>query len=395
MQSGNHLLKSVFVAVVIAAAACFLSVSASAQTSFGRISGTVSAPDGSVVPGAQVIVKNTETQLTRQTTTDQQGFYVFTELPIGTYSVEVNQTGFSKSTRSGLVLVADGRLTADFTLVVGSTSQTVEVQGTNTETLNTTSGELSRVIDTKQVANLPLNGRNYIQLMTLVPGAVVTNPDQFSVTTSLAANNQTINGNRGDSNNLTVDGAYNMVAGSNTSLMNNVSAEFINEVKLQTSNFSAEYGRMSGPAFNIVTKNGTNDFHGSLFEYFRNDVLDATNYFAPSKTALRFNDFGYSLGGPIIHNKLFFFVGEEWKRLRQNQTTQRQTIPDSAFLSGDFSALLPKTQLYYPGTKTPIPNNNVSNLITPDGKAIANVYALMAKTGAKFVDAPVANNLTR
>jgi hypothetical protein len=168
MQSRNLLFKYFGPVTVLVAAVCFLSVSALAQTSFGRISGTVSAPDGTVVAGAQVTVKNPETQLTRQTTTDQQGFYVFTELPIGTYSVEVNQAGFNKSTRNGVVLVADGRVTADFTLVVGSTSQTVEVQGTNTETLNTTSGELSHVIDTKQVANLPLNGRNYIQLMTLV-----------------------------------------------------------------------------------------------------------------------------------------------------------------------------------------------------------------------------------
>lgn len=380
------------VLVIVFAVLVCASMSAFGQTSFGRISGTVSAPDGSVIPGAQVTVRNADTQLTRQTATDSQGFYVFTELPIGTYSVDIDQAGFSKATRNGLGLVADGRLTADFTLTVGSTSQTVEVQGTNTEALNTTSGELSHVIDTHQVGNLPLNGRNYIQLMTLVPGAVVTNPDQFSVTTSLAANNQTLNGNRPDSNNLTVDGAYNMVAGSNTSLMNNVSAEFINEVKLQTSNSSAEYGRMSGPAFNIVTKNGTNQFHGSAFEYFRNNDLDATNYFSPVKTALHFNDFGYTFGGPILRNKLFFFVGEEWKRLRQNQTTQKQTIPDSAFLSGDFSGL--GKPIYYPGTKTPIPGNNISSMITPDGMAIANVYRLMAKTAAGFNDANVANNLT-
>jgi hypothetical protein len=384
----SNLLTAVFLMVLCAPSPV------PAQTSFGRISGTVSAQDGSVIAGAQVTVKNTDTQLTRQTATDQQGFYVFTELPIGTYSLEINQSGFNKSARSGVVLVADGRVTVDFSLVVGSPSQTVEVQGTNMEALNTTSGELSHVIDTRQVTNLPLNGRNYIQLMTLVPGAVVTNPDQFSVTTSLAANNQNLNGNRADSNNLTIDGGYNMPAGSNTSLMNNISAEFIQEVKLQTSNSSAEYGRMSGPTFNIVTKNGTNQFHGSAFEFLRNDAMDATNYFAKKKTALHFNDFGYTLGGPILHNKLFFFVGEEWKRLRQNQTTQQQTIPDTAFMNGDFSALLPATQLYYPGTKTPIPGNNVSAMMTPDGKAIANVYRLMAKTGAGFLDANVANNLT-
>ena len=231
---------------------------------------------------------------------------------------------------------------------------------------------MTRVIDTKQVANLALDGRNYVQLMTMVPGAVVTNPDQFSVTTSLSATNQTINGNRSDSDNLTVDGAFNLVAGSNGSLMNNVSPEFVQEVKLETSNFSAEYGRMSGPAFNIVTKNGTNSFHGETFEYFRNDKLDARNYFAAQKTELRFNHFGYNLGGPIRNNKLFFFVGEESKRLAQQQTPTRLTVPDLAVRSGNFAGL---SVLYEPGTanttKVPIPGNNISSLITPDGQAIA------------------------
>ncbi|HEX4168944.1 MAG TPA: Plug domain-containing protein, partial [Bryobacteraceae bacterium] len=276
-------------------------------------------------------------------------------------------------------------------LQLGDVTQSVDVTSVAGETINTTSGELARVIETKQVNNLALNGRNYIQLMTLVPGAVVTNPDQFSVTTSLSATNQTINGNRSDSNNLTVDGAFNLVAGSNGSLMNNVSAEFIQEVKIQTSNFSAEYGRMSGPAFNVVTRNGTNEFHGGVFEYFRNDLLDARNFFATSKTELRFNDFGYDLGGPLRKNKLFFFVGEEWKRLRQQATPQLQTVPTNAELSGNFAG---QPQLFYPGTKTPIPGNNISSLITPDGHAIANVYSLMSSEAQAFKNAPVANNLT-
>ena len=269
------------------------------QTSFGRISGIVSDPGGGVVAGAAVNVKNQDTQAARSVTTDGNGFYTATELPIGNYTVEVNQQGFRREQHAGVAIAADARVTVDFKLQLGDVTQTVQVSATG-ETLNTTSGELSQVIDSKQVANLALNGRNYIQLMTLVPGAVVTNPDQFSVTTSLASGNQTINGNRSDTNNLTVDGAYNQVAGSNSSLMNNVSAEFIQEVKLQTSNFDAEYGRMSGPAFNVVTKNGTNVFHGSAFEYFRNDTLDARNFFAAKKTELRFiNDFGYALGGPL------------------------------------------------------------------------------------------------
>jgi hypothetical protein len=229
-----------------------------AQTSFGRIAGTVTDPSASPVAGAKVTFTNNDTQNTRSVETDANGYYVITNLPIGPYTVDVNLSGFQRKQQTGINVVADGRVTVDFKLQIGDVSQTVEVVSQAGETLNTVSGELSRVIDSKQVENLALNGGNYVQLMTLVPGAVVTNPDQFSVTTSLSATNQTINGNRSDSQNLTVDGAFNLVAGSNGSLMNNVNSNFIQEVKVQTSNASAEYGRTAGVAFNVVTKNGGN-----------------------------------------------------------------------------------------------------------------------------------------
>ena len=214
----------------------------SAQTSFGRISGTVTDPSGAAIPGAKVTFTNTETQNTRTVLTDDNGQYIITNLAIGPYDGQADQKGFQRQQQTGIRMVADGRLTVDFHLQLGDVSQTVEVvaQG-GVETLNTTSGELAHVIDTQQVENLALNGGNYVQLMTLVPGVVVTNPDQFSVTTSLSATNQTINGNRSDSQNLTVDGAFNLVAGSNGSLMNNVNPNFIQEVKIQTSNANAEY----------------------------------------------------------------------------------------------------------------------------------------------------------
>jgi hypothetical protein len=369
----------------------FAALPMAAQTSFGRISGTVTDPGGAVVANAPVLVRNLDTTFSRTVNTNDSGNYSASELPIGRYSVSVEQSGFRKQERTGIQLSADARLTVDFALQIGDVTQSVDVVAQAGETINTTSGELARTIDTKQVANLALNGRNYTQLLSLVPGAAVTNPDQFAVTTSLSATSQTINGNRSDTNNLTVDGAFNLVAGSNGSLMNNVSAEFIQEVKIQTSNFSAEYGRQSGPAFNIVTKNGTNEFHGAAFEFFRNNALDARNFFAPQKTKLRFNDFGYDLGGPILKNKLFFFVGEEWKRLRQQATPSRFTVPSNAQLSGNFAG---QAQLFYPGTKTPIPGNNISSLITPDGRAIANVYRTMEGQAISFTDAPVGNNIT-
>jgi hypothetical protein len=371
---------------------CFSANFLIAQTSFGRISGSITDPSGAAVVGANVVITNTDTKQSRTTNTDANGFYVVTNLPIGPYSVDVEQSGFKRQQQTGFRVAADARVTADFHLQLGDVAQSVDVVAAAAETLNTVSGELARVIDTKQVNNLALNGRTYTQLMTLVPGASVTNPDQFAVTTSLSATNQTINGNRSDSNNLTVDGAFNLVAGSNGSLMNNVSPDFVQEVKVQTSNFSAEYGRTSGAAFNVVTKNGTNQFHGAAFEYLRNDALDARNFFAPNKQPLRFNDFGYDFGGPILKNKLFFFVGEEWKRLRQRATPTRVTVPTSAMLNGNFAG---QKQMNFPGTTTPIPGNQIpSSMITPDGQAIANVYRLMSQQAVSFVDQPIANNLT-
>jgi hypothetical protein len=360
-----------------------------AQTSFGRISGTVVDPSGAGIPGASVTVRNSETQNTRTAEADSNGLYVFTNLPIGPYTLEATQKGFQTKQITGINVIADGRLTIDLNMQIGDVSQSVEVVATGGETLNTTSGDLSRVIESKQVDNLALNGNNYVQLMTLVPGAIVTNPDQFSVTTSLSATNQNINGNRGDSQNLTVDGAFNLVAGSNGSLMNNVNPNFIQEVKIQTSNASAEYGRTAGVAFNIVTKNGSNQFHGSAFETFRNDQLDARNFFSVQKTKLRYNDFGYTIGGPIKKDKLFFFWGQDWKRLRQNASPTRQTLPTTAMLNGDFTGL---PQLFYPGTKNPIPGNNISSMITADGRALANVYKAQAKLASFYNDAAVSNN---
>ena len=170
--------------------------------------------------------------------------------------------GFRPATRSGVFVVADGRVTADFNLQMGESTQSVDVVAAPAEVLNMVSGEVAHVVDKEQVDNLALNGRAYMELLTLVPGAIITNPDQFGVLTSLSATNQSLNGHRSNQNNFTVDGVGNLDNGSNGSLINNVSPDFLQEVKIQTSNFSSEYGRSTGAAFNIVTKNGTNRFHG-------------------------------------------------------------------------------------------------------------------------------------
>lgn len=408
-------LRRIFTFALLAMAIVLGTSTAIAQTSFGQISGFVTDPTGASVPNATVTITSSGTGSVRTVVTDGGGGYVVTNLPIGTYNISVTGTGFRTAKQAEITITADAKVTSSFALQVGQTSEVVQVDSGAVETLNTTSGEVARVIDSKQIENLALNGRNYTQLLTLVPGAVVTNPDIFAVTTSLASNNQTINGNRSDTNNLTVDGAYNQVAGSNGSLMNNVGPDFIQEVKIDTSNASAEFGRTSGPTFNIVTKSGSNAFHGGAFEFIRNNYLDATNYIARKKTQLVYNDFGFFVGGPIIKDKLFFFVGEEWKRLRQAAVASTFTVPTTAYLNGDFGALCTSastpgtfvggvcstaatnasSQLYVPGTNTPIPNNNVSSLITPDGRAIANVYKTISAAGLSYRDGGIpANNLT-
>src|SRR5712664_1573795 len=357
---------------------------ATAQSIFGRITGTVTDAQGGAVAGVKITIVNEETKLERQATTDSNGYYVASDLPVGVYSVIAEQSGFKTLKKTGNDLVAGARMSVDLSLAVGEVSQRVEVAAT-AETINTTSGELARVIDSSQVRTVALNARNYMQLLSLTPGTALTVDDQLSLTTSLAINNQSVNGNRPDSNALSVDGGFNMDSGSNSSQVNNVGIDFIREVAIKSSNFSAEYGRNSGASVNVVTRSGSNSYHGAVFEYLRNEKLDARNP-APGarKTPLRFNDFGWDFGGPIMRGKLFFFAGEEWKRIRLTATPQQRTIPTAAELTGDFSALLllpTPVQLHEPGSATVIPGNrldqDLNTPLTTDGIAIAKIYSTM------------------
>jgi len=380
---------------------------AAAQSIFGRITGTVTDAQGGAVAGVKITIVNEETKLERQATTDSNGYYVASDLPVGVYSVIAEQSGFKTLKKTGNDLVAGARMSVDLSLAVGEVSQRVEVAAT-AETINTTSGELARVIDSSQVRTVALNARNYMQLLSLTPGTALTVDDQLSLTTSLAINNQSVNGNRPDSNALSVDGGFNMDSGSNSSQVNNVGIDFIREVAIKSSNFSAEYGRNSGASVNVVTRSGSNSYHGAVFEYLRNEKLDAKNPAAALKTPLRFNDFGWDFGGPIMRGKLFFFAGEEWKRIRLTAAPQQRTIPTAAMLSGDFSALLllpTPVQLREPGTANPIPGNRLdqdpSTPLTANGVAIAKIYSTMAAlaTGLTTVNSPgssipVARNAT-
>ena len=399
---------------------CLTCTLAVAQTVVGRISGTIKDTSGAVVSNATVTATNKATNLIRTSTTDESGSYTMTNLPAGTYTVSAEQANFKRAVQEGVNVTADARLTVDVTLEAGQVSETVQIATDVGETVNTTSGEVARVIDSQQVLNLALNGRNYIQLLSLVPGVALTTDDQLELTTSLATGNQSINGNRGQTNNVTIDGGFNLQSGSNASQINNLGIDFIQEVKIQTANFSAEYGRNSGAQVSLVSRSGGNEYHGSGFEFVRNDKLDARPFFAPVRPALRFNDFGYSIGGPIIKDKFFFFGGQEWKYIRRLSSPQRRTVPTLAELNGDFSfrlrgadgivgtnddGLLRDPNSTQPctaanragcfgGTSVADRNKIPLNRITPDGLAIANVFRTAIGLSTAFTNSPIANNVT-
>jgi len=387
-----------------------------AQTVTGEIRGTVRDSSGGVLPGVTVTATNTQTGLKRTDTTSSTGTYVFPSLPIGTYTVAAELAGFRKAEKTGFDLVADGRITADFAMSIGTLTESVTVEAVRGDTVNRTSGELARVVDGETIRSLALSGRNYLELASLIPGAITTDDDQMAVTSGLGTGGTFINGNRGNSNNLTVDGGFNLDSGSNASMINNVSLNFIDQVAIQTSNFAADKGRNAGASINVVTKSGTNRFTGTGSETYRDDSLHAANFFAPKdangkriKAKENFNNPGGAFGGPIVRNKLFFFGGVEFKSLDRQESPLRRTLPTRAELQGDFSARIngpdgiPGTaddnnitdQLVNRATGQPFPGNVIpQSLFTADGRAIAKVYERMIGLAAAYTDAPIANNTT-
>ena len=400
--------RSAWGATLVLLSFVILATMAGAQDIFGRISGTVTDPSGAVVPAVKVQVINDETKLTRTVATDEHGFYVATDLPVGSYTVATELQGYKTVNKTGFTLVAGGRLTVDVRLEMGAVSEVVDVTAQG-EIVNTTSGEISRTVDTHQVQNLALNQRNYGQLVSLIPGSALTNFDQTTLTTGMSTTASSVNGLRADGNLFSVDGGFNMDGGSNGTQLNNVGIDFIREVTVATSNYSAEYGRNDAASVNVVTRSGGNKFHGSVFEFVRNDMFDAASPAAklnatPTtpkrsiKPALRFNDFGWNVGGPIKRDKIFFFAGQEWKKIRQSATPQNLTVPTLPELAGNFSALTGltlKTPANAPAGCTIVNNVLSSQCITPDGRAIANVYKIMVtQVAASFSNTPTANNAT-
>ena len=301
-----------------------VSVIAAAQTFRGTILGTITDPSGNVIAGATVKAKNLGTGLERTTTTSGDGSYSIPELPIGNYTVTITQSGFQTSVTSGVeVNVATDRR-VDVQMKVGQVSETVEVSGEQLPMVQTTTNELGGVLTSQVVDELPVNGRDYTKLIFLNPG-VAGSADQ--ITDSPGSFGEfSMNGARGRSNNYLLDGTDMNDGYRNDPAINQAGVfgtpatilpiDAVAEVKV-LSNFEPEYGRNAGAVVNIVTKSGTNMWHGSAAEYFRNDALDARNYFNPvgqPKAAFHNNQFGASLGGPIVKDKTFFYFDYEGQR---------------------------------------------------------------------------------
>jgi outer membrane receptor protein involved in Fe transport len=307
-----------------------LSQALPAQEITGTISGTVYDSSGGAVPDASVTVTSLRTGATRVTITTQAGVFFFTSLPVGEYKLLVDKLAFEKYELTSIQLHVDDKLNFTIKLQVGAVAERVVVSA-QVSPLQTENAEVSNLVGTQQMLALPLSGRNFNQLVDLVPGVAPDNNTVNAGTGIFSDTSVSIDGNLSNSNLYLVDGEYNLDSGGNGNLLVTPSVDAIEEFKVLRNNYSAEFGGATGGVVNVITKSGTQAFHGSVFEFLRNDILDANNFFLNSseqpKSPLRYNDFGFAVGGPVWipghYNKErksdFFFFSMEWHRTINGQ----------------------------------------------------------------------------
>jgi hypothetical protein len=301
----------------------------------GSISGYVKDPSGASVPGANVTALMLEQQITRVTQTNSEGFYNFVAMLPGTYEITFDLQGFQKLVRSGVRLTVNENIRVDGALVLGSVETLVNVEGA-APLVDTVSPTLSGLVDDRRVVDLPLNGRNVIALARILPGVLnVRAPQQLS--DARGGPEMNVNGGRPNMNLFTFNGGYFNNPSRNTG-MNYPPPDAIQEVRILTHNFAPEYGRNPGSQVNVVSKSGTNDFHGSVWEFLRNDSLNARNFFEPRVADLKQNQFGFAAGGPLKKNKLYAFGSYQGLRDRREASTVEALVPSAAERAGDFSA---------------------------------------------------------
>jgi len=347
------------------------------QTADTAILGRVTDPQGSVVPKATVTVTESSTGVARTATTSAEGNFEIRYLVPGEYTVEVGASGFRGERRTGITIQIAQQARINFSLQVGSVQQAVEVTGT-APLLQTENSTLGSVVGTERTVDLPLNGRQFNNLAVLTPGVSVTNPDQHSSSTDGGL--ITANGQRPIWGQVNVDGVT-MVNNRHAYVNIYPSVDAIEEFKVQTGNFSAEYGMGAGTNTNIQLRSGTNAFHGSAFEFLRNQAIDARDFFIPApapKNILKQNQFGATFGGPIVRNKTFFFASYEGLRsIAESPSTAVVLTP--AQRAGNFAGFAPVTDPLNNGS--PFPNNIIpSNRLDPVSLNIINQYMPLPNT---------------
>ena len=346
----------------------FSCLSLSAQQITGTISGTVSDPSGAIIRGAAVTARQVETGLARTTTSDRNGNYVILELPIGHYRLQVAAIGFQEYVQDGITLNVNETAAVSPRLSLGSEKQQVLVSA-DAALIEPTVTSMGEVVQRRELEDLPLNGRNFWQLGLLQPGVVPLTPGVIEAGGSLR-NGQAyaVNGQRPESNNFLIDGANNF-NGVDGGFILKPPVDAIGEFRILTHGANAEFGGALGSTTNIITRSGTNHIHGTLWEFLRNDVLDANNYFAQTKEPLKQNQFGAAAGGPLKRDKTFIFGFYEGFRNRQGKTALT-TVPSNKQRTGDFSELCPEGfsggfctnpahQLFNVFANAPYPNNQV------------------------------------
>jgi hypothetical protein len=369
-------------ALLCALLAVFAGLQVSAQQITGSIRGTVVDPSGAVVQAATVQAQQTETGLTRTARTDRDGAYVLVELPIGHYQIRAEAKGYQKYLQEGITLDINETATVGIHLKLGAETQQVEVTA-DADLVQNTVSSLGETVMQREILDLPLDGRNFSQLGLLQPGVVPLTPGLLEAG-GPARENQAyaVDGQRPESNNFLIDGADNVSAVDGGFVLK-PPIDAIAEFKILTHNANAEFGRNTGSTTNIVTRSGTNSFHGALWEFLRNDAMDASDYFTQTVQPLKQNQFGATFGGPIFKDKTFFFGYYEGFRNRQGESVP-STVPSAAERQGNFAeqCALPATfnpsgicsnpqeQLTFFGT--PVPFNQLT-LFTPIDPIATNV----------------------
>src|SRR5712691_2622526 len=326
---------------LIVIVAFFFSLPLVAQKVTGVIRGIVTDPSGAVIPGAQVTVTNSPTAEARTTSTNAAGEYVVPDLQPGNYDVRVKQANFKEFVGKSVQLFVSSTTVLNAILPVGSATEQISGEA-NAVQVETTTGEVGNVVEGNEVRELPLNGRSFVQLTQLMPGVSAASNFDSKNKGLMAGVDFSVNGNSTTGNIFMVDGVNNNDIGSNRTILVYPSIDAIQEFKILRNSYGPEYGQAMGAIVNLVTRSGTNDFHGGVFYFGRNDKLNAADYFnnleGIPKDVLRRNDWGYDIGGPVLKNKLFFFWSQEWNSELRG-THRSANVPTPAEKHGDFSVL--------------------------------------------------------